>query len=180
MNKIISLFIVAIIISFSCYAQEAGNNTISFQLPKGFKNTSLAEYKTQIKEHLSKPKEYLDRDQYYYNDKGIGMVVREMKPFKFDPSSLEARKQFFDGLFQKHFETKSNSSNFKDYSSVIESYNGASFMVVKYTYDEDCYTEIDSDLKQGRYAIIVLEYNKMMSEEVNSIVESIKKTIRLK
>lgn len=165
---------MTVVVTFSCFAQEVGNNLISFQLPKGFKSTSKAEYTTQIKKHLSEPNEYFDRDKYYYNDKGIGMVIREMEPFKrVDPSTLEDRKKFHDNLLQ-------NRSYIKNYFAEIESYNGFQSLIIKYVQDTDHFLEIESDLRQGKYAIVVLEYNKTMSEEVDSIVNSIRKTIRLK
>ncbi|NLR67921.1 hypothetical protein HGH92_26690 [Chitinophaga varians] len=171
MKTIFSLLITVMttIVSFSCSAQDAGNISISFQLPAGFKPASAKEYKTLLKKHLSEPTEYTaGQNIYYHNDKGIGMIIREMEPGRFDPASLTARKQMYDAL------------KLDEYSSVIEVYNGSKFMVVKYTKGSNYYTEIASDLKQDKYAIVVLECNQTMSEEVSSIVNSIKKTIRLK
>ncbi|WP_142686011.1 hypothetical protein [Chitinophaga polysaccharea] len=170
MKKIYSLLVTLMttIVSFSSFAQEVGNTSASFQLPKGFKQTPVTEYRTLIKKHLSVPMQHSDEDIYYYNDKGIGLVVRAGEPNRFMPASLSERKQMYDGL------------GFDNYSSAIEIFNGAKFLIVKYTFGGGCYTEIASDLKQGKYTIIVLECNKTMSEEENSIVESIKKTVRLK
>ncbi|MBC9908953.1 hypothetical protein [Chitinophaga varians] len=170
MKKIFFLLLTVMtsIASFSCFAQEIGNTSISFQLPHGFKQIPTTEYSTLIRKHISDPMKHSDEDIYYYNDKGIGLVIRAAEPNRFMPASLNARKQMYDAL------------KFDNYSSVIEVYNGAKFMVVKYTEGNGYYTEIASDLKEGKYAIVVLECNQTMSEEVSSIVNSIKKTIRLK